>query len=155
MKLTLGFLAAGAFLTNVALAAPGLPNGLDEAGVSAGGLMKRGEASEPHLQSDVFDLIHGLSTHIEGAIQLGDDGVLRSYHSNGTVIDYVKLTNQNIQDFIHRSGHDDSIIEEFKGVSGHDVTDMEQILHPNQTFTAGGSEYDKEERSPDHEGKQQ
>ena len=66
----------------------------------------------------------------DGVFHLGKDGVMRSYHGNGTCAGYVKLDASQIQRFLDHNGRTDELTKIFEGVNGHDVTDQEQLMKP-------------------------
>lgn len=42
------------------------------------------------------EILHNLKSDPDGITHFGDDGVLRSYSSSGTVIDHARLTNEHL-----------------------------------------------------------
>ena len=73
-----------------------------------------------------------LQRHPDGVVHLGDDGVLRSFHPNQTVLEYVKLSANQIQHVLDVQGRNDHLNEIFDGVNGHSVTDLEQLTNPGE-----------------------
>ncbi|KAK3720106.1 aspartate--tRNA ligase msd1 [Vermiconidia calcicola] len=70
-----------------------------------------------------------------GFVGTSADGVLRSYSANGTVLDYRKLSNANIQTLINSipASNKDQATELralFGNADGNDVTDDDQIFNP-------------------------
>lgn len=57
-----------------------------------------------------------MDKHDDGFHALDENGVLRSFHANGTVLDYLKLSNAQIQHVIHRGGHDDHLAEVVRSI---------------------------------------
>ncbi|KAE8391167.1 hypothetical protein BDV23DRAFT_171767 [Aspergillus alliaceus] len=72
----------------------------------------------------------------KGFTHLATDGVIRSFSSSGEVIDYKKSSPAEIIKMLEFFGKymDPEAFEEvrkkFKGVDGRNVTDLEQLLHP-------------------------
>lgn len=95
-----------------------------------------GPTDEP--QTNPQDWVAQLRQEDDGLIHLADDGVLRSYAANGTVLDARQLDNAQIMAFIKdRERHPNmtpSILQHFhdvfQGVSGFDVTDPDHLLNP-------------------------
>lgn len=73
-----------------------------------------------------------MEKHDQGIVHLGDDGVLRSFGPNGTVLEYVKLSTNQIQQMLDRHGRNDHFTEVFDGVDGRAVTDLEQLTNPGE-----------------------
>ncbi|KAL8820920.1 MAG: hypothetical protein Q9191_007416 [Dirinaria sp. TL-2023a] len=82
--------------------------------------------TEPTL----LELLAGLKYHDFGIRHFADDGVVRSYAPNGTVLDYVKLNAAQVQEMVDRRGRDDHLDEVYRGVDGHNVTDEKQCTNP-------------------------
>ena len=94
--------------------------------------------------------------HEDGIVHLGDDGVLRSFGPDLSVIDYVQLNPQQIQEAIgHHPGsallaevhHQadgknvtklEHLHEVFKDVNGEDVTEQEHLLNPGEHLLPPG-----------------
>ena len=81
-----------------------------------------------------------LSRHDFGVVHLGYDGVLRSFHPNGTVLAYVQLSSNQIQYLLDRHGRDEYLDKIFEGVSGHAVKNNSQLLHPAEHLMPEGFE---------------
>jgi hypothetical protein len=68
------------------------------------------------------------------------DGVYRSYDSKGEVVDYRKLSPEEISDMLslqspHYSAEQkQTLLEKFQGVDGRIVNDEQQLLHPAADF---------------------
>ncbi|RHZ57394.1 uncharacterized protein CDV56_104436 [Aspergillus thermomutatus] len=81
-----------------------------------------------------IDPLSALELDLQGFIHVADDGVARSYRADGTVIDYVPLTNEQLLQFIPMYTDDEATQKNFKevwkGVNGHDVVDRKQIFEP-------------------------
>ena len=73
-----------------------------------------------------------MAKHDQGITHLGDDGVLRSFAPNGTVLEYVKLSANQIQQLVDSHGRNDHFTEVFDGVDGREVTDLEQLTNPGE-----------------------
>lgn len=73
-----------------------------------------------------------MARHDQGITHLGDDGVLRSFAPNGTVLEYVKLSASQIQQVLDSHGRTDHFTEVFDGVDGREVTDLEQLMNPGE-----------------------
>lgn len=88
-------------------------------------------------EEDATHIVQNLSMDLEGFIHVADDGVARSYASNGTVIDWAKLNNTQLISLIPMlvSSHSDRdhLVEVWKDVDGNDVQDMKQILEPRRS----------------------
>lgn len=76
----------------------------------------------------------------EGFVHLGDEGVLRSFGRDGSVLDYVQLSPQQIQDNIVHAPpkHSAHLQEVFTGIDGRDVADIEQLEHPGADIYPAG-----------------
>ena len=92
----------------------------------------------------------------DGIVHLGDDGVLRSFAPDLSVVDYVRLNPQQIQEAIgHRAGsphlaefHEhvngknvtklEHLFEVYENVNGEDVTELEHLLHPGEHLLPPG-----------------
>ena len=72
----------------------------------------------------------------EGFSHLAIDGVYRSYDSKGEVVDYRKLSPEEISMMLsfqskHYTAEQNlTLLEKFRGVDGTSVTDEQQLLHP-------------------------
>ena len=88
---------------------------------------------KPQNATDAYTLMGALAKHDNGTIHIGEDGVCRSFHSNGTVLDYVKFTPQHIQHIIKGYRGSTNLTEVLTGVNGHDVTDA-QALNPSNAL---------------------
>lgn len=80
----------------------------------------------------LFELMAAMIKHDHGMKHLGDDGVLRSFAPNGTVLDYVKLNASQVQQMVDLYGRNDHLTEVFDGVDGHNVSDHEQLVNPGE-----------------------
>ncbi|RAK97668.1 uncharacterized protein BO80DRAFT_317555, partial [Aspergillus ibericus CBS 121593] len=71
----------------------------------------------------------------KGLICLCNDGVLRSFSSTGTVVDYARLSPEEIQDASELFGTDPHLQQEmrkvFRGVDGYDVP-SEKLEFPDR-----------------------
>ena len=65
---------------------------------------------------------------------IGDDGVLRSFHPSGSVIDYVKLTPEHTQRMLQRWGKNDYLAQIFDDVDGRNVTEEKQLWYPGENL---------------------
>lgn len=89
-----------------------------------------------HQASPIRDTFPPLQVDGEGFVHLADDGVLRSYAPNGTVIDFVQLTPEQISKqltslpYDYYVKHVDHLNEVFRGVDGFDVTNATLLMHP-------------------------
>ena len=88
-----------------------------------------------------------LKEHEYGVFHLGADGVVRSYHPNGTVLDYAKLSPAQIAARLKIWGKDENLTEAFEGVNGHDVVDEEQLLNPGKALLPHQFKYLKEPKT--------
>ncbi|KAL8831146.1 MAG: hypothetical protein Q9191_001020 [Dirinaria sp. TL-2023a] len=86
----------------------------------------------------IFELMAAMTKHDHGMKHLGDDGVLRSFAPNGTVLDYLKLNASEVQQMVDRFGRNDYLTEVFDGVDGHNVTDHEQLANPGEHLLPPG-----------------
>ena len=85
--------------------------------------------------SDTNSIIPLLSQKDNSAVHLGSDGVLRSYHPNGTVIDYARLDTEQIKYVVSAFGAKDcDLSKSFEGVNGHDVTNEKQLFRPGDAL---------------------
>lgn len=103
------------------------------------GAVEKSNSSLHHKGNDhahngltLFQLMAGMTKHDHGMKHLGDDGVLRSFAPNGTVLDYVKLNASQVQQMVDLYGRDDYLTEVFDGVDGHNVTNHEQLVNPGE-----------------------
>ncbi|EEH35623.2 hypothetical protein PAAG_06670 [Paracoccidioides lutzii Pb01] len=83
-------------------------------------------ASEPSPdEQDIFEVFRNLRMHHLGFIHVGNDGVARSVDGNGTVIDFIPMSNAQLQKtakiFVQNATQHDHLRELWKDVSGHDV----------------------------------
>lgn len=68
------------------------------------------------------------------------DGVYRSYDSKGEVVDYRKLSPEEISAMLtfqskhYSTEQNQTLLEKFRGVDGRIVTDEQQLLHPDDAF---------------------
>jgi hypothetical protein len=68
------------------------------------------------------------------------DGVYRSYDSKGEVVDYRKLSPEEISDMLsfqsphYSAEQNQTLLEKFRGVDGRIVNDEQQLLHPAAEF---------------------
>lgn len=69
--------------------------------------------------------------HEDGVTHLGDDGVLRSFHPNGTVIEYQKLSANQIGQMLDGFGRTEHLDGVYNGVNGHSVSHY-QALNPGE-----------------------
>ena len=87
------------------------------------------------VTSDYETALHNLKLDDDGFLHLGNDGVMRSYAPNGTVIDVLCLTNAELLDHTHRllAGADvkDTLRNNWAGVSGKDALDEHLFNPPN------------------------
>jgi hypothetical protein len=73
----------------------------------------------------------------EGFSHLATDGVYRSFSSKGEVVDYRKLSPEEMSMMLsyhserYSTEQIQMALEKFHGVDGRTVTDLEQLLHPN------------------------
>ena len=73
----------------------------------------------------------------EGFSHLATDGVYRSFDSKGEVVDYRKLSPEEISMMLsyhserYSAEPNQMALEKFHGVDGRTVTDLEQLLHPD------------------------
>ena len=71
---------------------------------------------------------------MDGFVQMGNDGVVRSWDGDGKVIDYVRLNNRQLIHSVHLfGGHSkrdkDSVLESLRDVNGHDVS-SDEVFNP-------------------------
>lgn len=71
-----------------------------------------------------------------GFTHLATDGVLRSFDGDRNVVDYRKLSPEEIElvSEIYPPAYRAQIKEEFAGVDGRNVTDTQQCLHPDASL---------------------
>ena len=67
-----------------------------------------------------------------GVIHLGDDGVLRSFSENFTVLNYAPLHPDEIDQLNARFPDYEAIKEHYKDVDGRNVIDLEALMNPAQ-----------------------
>ncbi|KAK4947036.1 hypothetical protein LTR10_014178 [Elasticomyces elasticus] len=82
------------------------------------------------------ELLSGLKLDDSGFLHFADNGVVRSYAGNGTVIDYVPLSNEYLMEtaqvnrpFIGNESYQ-HLLEVWDGVDGNNVKDPKQIFDP-------------------------
>ena len=68
-------------------------------------------------------LIPNLATHADGMVDISADGVLRSLHPNGTILDYVKLSPQHLQSLIKQHRWAANLTEICAMINGYDGSD--------------------------------
>ena len=85
----------------------------------------------PQHEKSYREVLHAMDFHDDGVTHLGDDGVLRSFHPNGTVIEYQKLSPNQIGQMLDGFGRNEHLEEVFSGVSGHSVSHY-QSLNPGE-----------------------
>lgn len=88
------------------------------------------------------------------------DGVLRTYHTNGTVLGYVKLKPTHIEQLLKNYHGTSDLARDLAGVDGRDVTDEKQLFNPGEAFlpiefrkseATGGTAVVKERQNADGE----
>ncbi|KAL2367452.1 hypothetical protein, variant [Blastomyces gilchristii SLH14081] len=82
---------------------------------------------------DVYDLLKTLNTDPLGFGHLGDDGVYRMYNRNGTVIDYLLLSSDEIEELIENSPlkeQDKNHMRNLLGGVNSTNVDLQQIWFP-------------------------
>ncbi|KAK5265993.1 hypothetical protein LTR99_004820 [Exophiala xenobiotica] len=89
----------------------------------------------PTADSSRSEILAGIEQDPNGFIHFADDGIVRSYSANGTVIDYAPLSNKHLLEVVNASRpileeHYEHLMEVFNGVDGHNVTDLNQIWDP-------------------------
>ncbi|KAL5042430.1 hypothetical protein BDW71DRAFT_146574 [Aspergillus fruticulosus] len=69
-----------------------------------------------------------------GFTHLACDGVLRTISGDHKVVDYRRLSPEEIQTVMQAfpQRHRDQVKDKFVGVDGRDVTDEEQLWHPSE-----------------------
>lgn len=80
----------------------------------------------------------------DGFVHIADDGIARSYDERGVVVDYCRLSNDQLRSMMeslppsirHQQAH---LKEVYEGVDGHDVTDKTQIWDPPPELRPFGS----------------
>jgi hypothetical protein len=85
---------------------------------------------------DIGSILRDLQSDPEGFAHLGDDGVIRTYTANFTVLSFAKLNPEQIwavfrrhpQDYQERFGP--HWTEVYENVDGRTVSNVSQILHP-------------------------
>lgn len=95
-------------------------------------LFKKTNSDLSQNETDPHELMAALGKHDQGIVHLGDDGVLRSFAPNGTVLEYVKLSTNQIQQMLDSHGRTDHLTEVYDGVDGREVTDLEQLTNPGE-----------------------
>ncbi|OJD10679.1 hypothetical protein AJ78_08381 [Emergomyces pasteurianus Ep9510] len=85
----------------------------------------------------VTEVIRSLKRDPEGGFKhVGDDGIARSYAPDGTVIDAVRLTNEQLMEAAgHQQDPEDKkhLEEIWEGVNGFDVPEQ-QLLNPHKSL---------------------
>ncbi|QSS60726.1 hypothetical protein I7I51_05527 [Histoplasma capsulatum] len=83
----------------------------------------------------VSEAMKGLQHDPNGLIDIGDDGILRSFDSRGTVIDYRRLTTDELhslsKDFV--KGNDERLLATWANVDSS-LVDEEQIWNPRKDY---------------------
>ncbi|QSS49232.1 repeat set, removed, yeast-enriched transcript [Histoplasma capsulatum var. duboisii H88] len=83
----------------------------------------------------VSEAMKGLEHDPNGLVDIGDDGILRSFDSRGTVIDYRRLTTDELhslsKDFV--KGNDERLLAMWANVDSS-LVDEEQIWNPRQDY---------------------
>lgn len=91
---------------------------------------------------------------------VGLDGVVRTYHTNGTVLGYLKLKPTHIVQLLKNYHGTSDLAQNLTGVDGHDVTDERQLFNPGEALlpiefrspgATGGAAVVKERHNPDGE----
>ncbi|KAK4575298.1 hypothetical protein LTR86_001151 [Recurvomyces mirabilis] len=71
----------------------------------------------------------------QGITHIGDDGIIRTYDGQGNVLDNAPLSTAQLNAHLSNlptllQPHEAHLRDTYRNVSGHDVTDMSQILTP-------------------------
>ncbi|GKZ27199.1 hypothetical protein AbraIFM66951_005118 [Aspergillus brasiliensis] len=82
---------------------------------------------------DVNGIINNTPQAPNGVLFLGNDGVLRSVDASNRVVSYQQLSPQQISQYIQNLPQRDAarLQRVFQGVDGRDVTDLDQLLTPD------------------------
>lgn len=102
------------------------------------------------------ELLNNLKQDDLGFIHFADDGIVRSYSENGTVIDYVPFNNALLMETValNRPAYDNQtyqhLLDVFDGVDGHDVTDPQQIFNPPNWLRPPPQMPDSDDNNNDH-----
>ena len=80
--------------------------------------------------------MYNMTISDDGFVQMGNDGVVRSWNEDGKVIDYVRLNNRQLVHSVHYfGGHSkrdkDVVLDMLRSVSGHDVP-SDGVFNPPQ-----------------------
>ncbi|OOF91846.1 hypothetical protein ASPCADRAFT_133917 [Aspergillus carbonarius ITEM 5010] len=88
----------------------------------------------PNNTQGISDIISNLPQDNNGVLYLGGDGVLRSVDANGRVVAYQQLSPQQISEYNSNfpAAEQDRLAQEFQGVDGRDVTNVDQLLNPGR-----------------------
>ncbi|KAK6388336.1 hypothetical protein LTR65_008014 [Meristemomyces frigidus] len=92
-----------------------------------------------HGAQSVHDIINSMDVAADGYSNVGDDGVARSHAANGTVIDFRRLSNSQLNSYAKSlppslQQYQEEYVEQFANVSGLDVADN-QLWNPSTTPT--------------------
>ena len=87
------------------------------------------------MEENVLDTLHKMDADLNGFLHVADDGVARSYNGNATVIDYVRLTNEQLMQLLSQlpesyQSEMNHLHSTFDNVSGFDVADESQLRDP-------------------------
>ncbi|PWY81617.1 hypothetical protein BO94DRAFT_576578 [Aspergillus sclerotioniger CBS 115572] len=88
----------------------------------------------PNNTQGISDIVSNLPQDNDGVLYLGGDGVLRSVDANGRVVTYQQLNPQQISEYNSNfpAAEQDRLSQEFQGVDGRDVTNVDQLLNPSR-----------------------
>lgn len=81
-------------------------------------------------EPDLHTLMSTLPSNDDCFHHVGVDGVIRTFHTNGTVLDYVKLKPTHIVQLLKTYHGASDLAQVLTGVNGHDVTDEKQLFYP-------------------------
>ncbi|MCJ1248994.1 hypothetical protein MMC30_006215 [Trapelia coarctata] len=85
------------------------------------------------LPPEIAALQRSMKSHPDGLFHLAHDGVLRSYDGNSCVIDYRRLTPEQVMAYLKTApaeAQDQIRWEEWEGVDGRAVHDEKLLWHP-------------------------
>ncbi|PYI01594.1 hypothetical protein BO78DRAFT_378800 [Aspergillus sclerotiicarbonarius CBS 121057] len=90
----------------------------------------------PNNTQSISDIISNLPQENNGVLYLGRDGVLRSVDASGRVVAYQQLSPDQIREYNSNfpAADQDRLSQDFQGVDGRDVTNLDQLLNPDRNM---------------------
>jgi hypothetical protein len=87
-------------------------------------------------------VLYGSTSAPEGIFDLGEDGVLRSYAGDGSIIDWRQFDPQQIKEFLDTyNSHDSKLLARSAdpNTDGRAVRDIDQLLRPRNVSSSATS----------------